>query len=110
MRKATAEQNNGDELTVPWACPVPVPSSLHIPVCTCTVASLTMGTRLLPSVSVLLILRLQAMMTLPLFLLSPLFFKQWFGLFYLPLFTTLQPTGSPLLPLRVFHVLRLSSC
>lgn len=63
------EQNSGDELTVLWACPIPVPSSLHIPVCTCTLASPTMGTRLLPSVSVLLILRLQAMMTLLLFLL-----------------------------------------
>lgn len=44
-------------------------SHLYTPVCTCTIASLTTGTRLLPSVSVLLILRLGSVMTLPFFLL-----------------------------------------
>lgn len=53
------EQSFGVDFSVPA-----VLSSLHMPICTCTEASPTMGTRLLPPIPMLLILLPQSMMIL----------------------------------------------
>lgn len=55
------EQSFGVDFSVPWGCLLAVLSSLHMPICTCTEASPTMGTRLLPPIPMVLILLPQTM-------------------------------------------------